>query len=142
VLVRGEYNGVLEADRHYIPLEPDFSNLDEVLETMRRDDRRAAIAEAAFEDVVGGGRWTYRGFVAEVEAVAPARESGAAPAPARAFAAARLQDRLAWAWVAVLMRVLMPVWLKALASIPGPVARPLKRIAMARAQRRAAAAVR
>ncbi|MBX5441225.1 MAG: hypothetical protein IRZ32_06820 [Solirubrobacteraceae bacterium] len=137
VLVRGEYNGVLEADRHYIPLEPDFSNLDEVLETMRRDDRRAEIVEAAFEDVVRSGRWTYRGFVREVEAVAPP-DGGAATAPARVFAIARWQDRACWWWVAFLMRVIMPVWLKALASIPGPVARPLKRFAMARAQRRAA----
>jgi hypothetical protein len=137
VLVRGEYNGVLEADRHYIPLEPDFSNLDEVLETLKRDDRRAAIAEAAFEDVVRGGRWTYRGFVREVEAVAPRDPS---PADQRALAVARTQDRLSWAYVAVLMRVVMPVWLKALASIPGPIARPLKRFAMARAQRRAAQA--
>jgi hypothetical protein len=135
VLVRGDYNGVLEADRHYLALEPDFSNLDEVLETMRRDDRRAAIADAAFEDVVRGGRWTYRGFVADVEAVAP---GGGGAGPDRAFAAARLQDRATWAYVAVVMRVVMPVWLKALASIPGPIARPLKRFAMARAQRRAA----
>lgn len=134
VLIRGDYNGVLEADRHYIALEPDFSNLDEVLETMRRDDRRAAIAEAAFEDVVRGGRWSYRGFVADVEEVAPADGS---PANARAFTLARWQDRASWWYVAVLMRVAMPLWLRALASIPGPIARPLKRFAMARAQRRA-----
>jgi hypothetical protein len=132
--VRGEYNGVLQADRHYIALEPDFSNLDEVLETMRRDDRRAQITQAAFADVVAGGRWTYRGFVAAVEAVAP----GGSPDNPRAFAVARWQDRASWWVVAVWMRVAMPIWLKALASIPGPVARPLKRFAMARAQRRAA----
>jgi hypothetical protein len=47
---------------------------------------------------------------------------------------------VSWWWVAFLMRVVMPVWLKALAAIPGPIARPLKRFAMARAQRRATAA--
>jgi hypothetical protein len=138
VLVRGDYNGVLAADRHYIPLEPDFSNLDDVLETLRRDDRRAAITQAAFEDVVQSGRWTYRGFVADVLSVL----DDAAPSPdnPRAFAAARVQDRVSWAYVAVLMRVVMPLWLRALAAIPAPVARPLKRFAMARAQRRAQAA--
>lgn len=136
VLIRGEYNGVLEADRHYLPLEPDFSNLDEVLETLRRDERRAAITEAAYEDVVRGGRWTYRGFVDDVLAVVP---PAAAPSPdnPRAFAVARWQDRASWWYVALLMRVVMPVWLRALAAIPGPVARPLKRFAMTRAQRRA-----
>jgi len=133
VLVRGAYNGVLEADKHYIPLEPDFSNLDEVLETMRRDDRRAAITEAAFRDVVESGRWTYRGFVRSVEAVAPADGS---PVNTRALRAAAWQDRASWWYVAFLMRVVMPVWLKLLASIPAPIARPLKKLAMARAQRK------
>jgi hypothetical protein len=137
VLVRGDYNGVLQADRHYIALEPDFSNLDEVLETMKRDDRRAEIAEAAFEDVVRGGRWTYRGFVESVEVVAP---SLGPAAPSRVLAIARTQDRVSWWYVAFLMRVVMPVWLRALAAIPGPISRPLKRFAMARAQRRATAA--
>jgi hypothetical protein len=53
------------------------------------------------------------------------------------LAVARWQDRVSWWYVAFLMRVVMPVWLKALASIPGPIARPLKKFAMARAQRKA-----
>ncbi len=134
VLVRGDYNGVLEADRHYIPLEPDFSNVDAVLETLRRDDRRHEIVEAAHRDVVASGRWTYRELVRAVEAVAPADP---APAPAGALRAAELSDRLSWAYVAVLVRVVMPVWLFALRSIPGPVARPLKRLVFARAQAKA-----
>ncbi len=83
VLVRGQYNGVLEADRHYLPLEPDFSNLDEVLETMRRDDRRAEITRTAYEDVVRGGRWTYRGLVVRRRgrrAAARRRAAGGSPA--------------------------------------------------------------
>lgn len=130
VLIRGDYNGVLVADRHYLPVEPDFSNLDEVLEEMRRDERRAEIVEAAHRDVVAGGRWTYARLVAEVEAVAPAR-AGNGVVPRRAA----LEDRLAWAYVAAFVRVAMPLWLALLAAIPGPVKRPLQKWAMRRGAR-------
>jgi hypothetical protein len=35
VLVRGEYGGLLRPDEHYLPIERDFSNLDEVLERLK-----------------------------------------------------------------------------------------------------------
>ncbi len=70
ILIEGEYNGVLEANRHYLPLRADLSNLDEVLETVRRDDRRNAIVEAAYADVVASGAYSYRRFVEELERVA------------------------------------------------------------------------
>jgi hypothetical protein len=131
VLVRGAYDGVLEAGRHYIALEPDLSNLGDVLDELRRDERRAEIVENAHRDVVASGRWTYRDFVASVLAVVPS------PAGAPVPAVARVQDRLAWTWVALHQRVIMRAWLAALAAIPGPVKRPLQKLAMARAQRAA-----
>ena len=43
ILVEGRYSGVLEPERHYLPVRRDFSNLDEVLERARdRDATRAA----------------------------------------------------------------------------------------------------
>ncbi|HKF80031.1 MAG TPA: hypothetical protein VKB17_04330 [Thermoleophilaceae bacterium] len=80
VLVEGDYNGVLEAGRHYIPLRRDLGNLDEVLETVKRDDRRQVIVEAAYRDVVASGAYTYERFVSEVEAAALGGR-GAAPPP-------------------------------------------------------------
>lgn len=70
MLLRGQYDGVLQVDLHHIALEPDFSNVGEVPGTLRRDDPRA-ITQAASDDVVMGGGWTYRDFVQTVEAVAP-----------------------------------------------------------------------
>jgi len=63
VLVEGEYNGILKAGVHYISLKPDFSNLDEVLETITRDDRRKEITDNAYRDVVESGLYSYHGFV-------------------------------------------------------------------------------
>ena len=75
VLIEGDYNGVLQAGRHYISVKRDFSNIDEVLEIVRRDEARAAIVEAAYQDVVASGRYTYRGFarfiIAEAEKIRP-----------------------------------------------------------------------
>jgi hypothetical protein len=75
VLIEGDYNGVLQAGRHYIPVKRDFSNINEVLEIVRQDEARAAIVEAAYQDVVASGRYTYHDFaefiIAEAEKIRP-----------------------------------------------------------------------
>lgn len=67
ILVEGDYNGILEPDVHYLPLRPDLSNLDEVLDEVSADDRRAEIVERAWRDVAASGRYTYAHMVREVE---------------------------------------------------------------------------
>jgi hypothetical protein len=69
VLVEGHYDGILEPDRHYIPLRRDFSNLDEVLEKVR--DRRLVeeVATRAYREIHLAGRYTYRTLAGELEAV-------------------------------------------------------------------------
>jgi hypothetical protein len=62
ILIEGAYNGVLAAGRHYIPLRRDFSNLDDVLTIVNRDDQRQQIVETAYRDIVESGRYTYRRF--------------------------------------------------------------------------------
>jgi hypothetical protein len=107
VLVEGRYNGILEAGRHYVAVKPDFSNLEEVLDEITRGERRAEIVNAAYEDVVASGRYTYQAFVEHLErecglpaARAAARSGALAPA---VHAAARATDRISWLgvrWVA------------------------------------------
>ncbi len=70
LLVRGEYNGILEPERHYVELEPDLSNLDAALERVRTGDGLDDMIEASYRDVVASGRFTYESFVAEVEITA------------------------------------------------------------------------
>jgi hypothetical protein len=79
ILVEGDYNGILKPEEHYIPLREDLSNLDQVLDQVERDDRRAEITERAYRDVVASGRYTYEGFVTEVITAA----LGEMPAPRR-----------------------------------------------------------
>lgn len=65
VLVRGEY-GPLEPDRHYIPIEPDFSNVEAVVARLRDHDRAQRIADDCFALVTSAEELHYRHAAKEV----------------------------------------------------------------------------
>ena len=58
ILVEGRYSGVLEPERHYLPVQPDLSDLDEALERVKDPALTERLASQAFEDVYRGGSWT------------------------------------------------------------------------------------
>lgn len=89
VLVEGHYGGTLEPGTHYIELKRDFSNLDEVLATMKEDSARAEMVERAYQDVIASGRWTYRAFA---ELVFGEALAGISPSNQ----AARVPNQSAW----------------------------------------------
>ncbi|HEY4712280.1 MAG TPA: hypothetical protein VIH69_06365, partial [Dehalococcoidia bacterium] len=62
VLVDGDYDGVLAPGKHYIELKRDFSNLDEVLDVIARDELRGEITARAWQDIVESGKYNYKGF--------------------------------------------------------------------------------
>ena len=57
IMFRGRFNDIFHADEHYLALEPDFSNIDEVLAAFRDPARRQQVANAAFDLVQA--RHTY-----------------------------------------------------------------------------------
>ena len=57
IMFRGRFNDIFHADEHYLALEPDFSNIDEVLAAFRDPVRRQQVANAAFDLVQA--RHTY-----------------------------------------------------------------------------------
>jgi hypothetical protein len=59
ILVKGRYSGVLWPGRHYLALERDFSNLDEVLESSRDTALLTEIAERTYEEIYLSGNYTY-----------------------------------------------------------------------------------
>ncbi len=83
VLVEGTYDGVLEPERHYIPLRRDFSNVDEVLEQVRDSTLVRSIADRAYDEILLPRAHTYR-RVAEV--VENAMDRSVAPTSLRAAA--------------------------------------------------------
>lgn len=126
VLTRGEYAGVLEPWRHYIPLEPDFSNADDVARLLKDDDRLQEMADRAYDEIVASGRYGMRQFVAGVDraiALAQRRFSGASWAGPHPPAARRPAWktpvpilRCAIAWRFVRYRFSRPVLQKAWAN--------------------------
>lgn len=64
ILYEGEYDGVLEAGKHYIALRHDHANLDDVLDTVGDEAVRQRIVEAAYRDIVASGKYTYARFAA------------------------------------------------------------------------------
>ena len=63
VLVEGYYDGVLAPGKHYIELKRDFSNIDEVLDIILKDELREEITIRAWQDIVESGKYSYRQFV-------------------------------------------------------------------------------
>jgi len=104
VLIRGEYSGVLEADRHYLALEPDYRNLDDVVSLLRSPDHCRQVADQAYEDVVASGKWSYREFVrGTLDSVLAARTTPQVRSGRLSHAIARRDDpvwrrRLALRW--------------------------------------------
>ena len=59
----GDYSGVIRPWDHYIPLERDFSNLDEVVARVRDTKFLEALTARAYQDVIASGRYSMATFV-------------------------------------------------------------------------------
>ena len=90
----GWYSGIAEEGRHYLRLERDFSNFEEVAGRLRDSDGLQDLAERAHRDLVASGDFSYSvltgHFDAVVDELAPAR---AASIPA-GYLAGSLQARV------------------------------------------------
>lgn len=91
VLYEGHYSGAMEPMVHYIPLRKDFSNLEQVLQRLSDPALRRELTENAYRDLIASGRYSYAGFVAEVDRVL--RDAGLQPA-ANAEAPGRIERAL------------------------------------------------
>ncbi len=60
VLFRGRYSDAIEPDAHYIPLELDFSNADEVLRRLEDLPALEAMSRRAYEHLVESGNFGYK----------------------------------------------------------------------------------
>lgn len=69
VLFEGNYSGVLEPEKHYLPLKKDYSNFDAIAAKLEDVPFLEALVRRAREDILESGRYGYRAFVALVESV-------------------------------------------------------------------------
>jgi hypothetical protein len=69
----GRYSDAIEPWVHYIPLEKDFSNFDDVVSAVRDDAALERMAAHAHSDLVASGRYSLQTFVREFDGEIEAR---------------------------------------------------------------------
>lgn len=62
ILVEGNYDHILEPNRHYIAIKKDFSNLDEVIGKIKDDKYITEITELAYNEIYLSGKYSYKTF--------------------------------------------------------------------------------
>ncbi len=60
ILVEGDYNGILKAGEHYIPVKKDMSNIDEAVRMLGDETLRRRIAETAYDFALGSHTYSHR----------------------------------------------------------------------------------
>lgn len=63
VLFEGEYSGILQPWRHFIPLKKDFSNLEQVVSKIKDNHFLQEMADRTYEEVANNPRYSYKTFV-------------------------------------------------------------------------------
>jgi hypothetical protein len=76
VMFRGAYDGIVRPWEHYVPLEKDFSNLDEVVDAIRDDAVLTRLIDQSHEELIRSGRYAASSFVARFDQELAARASG------------------------------------------------------------------
>ena len=126
ILVEGDYNGILQPGLHYLELKKDFSNIDDLLEVIKSDTRRAEITARAYRDIVASGRYTFANFVTYVlqQALGPERYSRKEPPSVLKIIVIHRwmvwMDRLSWFKAAIytwIKNLIPDVWLTRLRDL-------------------------
>jgi hypothetical protein len=60
ILIDGKYNGILEADKHYIGVKKDLSNIEDVIQKFKDEAYRNLIANQAYEHVIAEHTYQIR----------------------------------------------------------------------------------
>lgn len=69
ILYPGDYSGILVPGRHYVPLLPDHSNIDEVVAILRSPDRAGEIIDNAYNEIARARTWTSAAFIEHFDRV-------------------------------------------------------------------------
>jgi len=60
MLLKGHYNGILEADRHYIAINKDLTNINEAIERFRDESYRTQMVEETYDYVLSQHTYAHR----------------------------------------------------------------------------------
>ncbi len=59
IAFRGDYSGILQADKHYIVLERDMSNIADVIKKIQDDDYITQLTQRAYQDIVLSDKYSF-----------------------------------------------------------------------------------
>lgn len=132
ILYPGSYSNILEPWRHYVPLDRDHGNMDEVVDVLRDPERAGAIIDRAHREIAHNPAYTFRAMVEEfdddlVRALRdqPALRIGARPLTAREITALeeRIERHARWErkWHAIDLKVRRAVYVTIVTLLPRPV---------------------
>lgn len=109
ILFPGDYSGILEPWRHYIPLEKDFSNMDEVVEKLRDDTFLQELTDRAYQEVAASGRYSYATLIRQFDEVVSRHATGrVGPVEPRHVGGLQLRTRHLRYGLARVERLLLP----------------------------------
>lgn len=60
IMLRGRFNDILEADRHYISIDPDFANVEEAMIRFKDADERQRVVDEAYSLAIGSHTYAHR----------------------------------------------------------------------------------
>lgn len=63
IMYEGSYSGVLNAGEHYVKLERDHSNMEEVVAILKDHGRAQEIISHTYQDVACSGKWSLKSFI-------------------------------------------------------------------------------
>ncbi len=66
-MLRGSYSGVLDPVEHYVPIETDYSNIDQVIDRIQDLPAMQAMADRTYDHVIGNPANHYAGFIARID---------------------------------------------------------------------------
>lgn len=69
VLYEGEYSGILIPNRHYIVLKKDFSNIQEVIKSIKNDDFLQAMADLTYQEIALNPKYSYKFFIENIDKI-------------------------------------------------------------------------
>jgi hypothetical protein len=69
IFYEGHYSGILKPWRHYVPLQRDHSNMDEVVGVLRDEARAQEIVDTAYREIALNPAYTFRALVERVDAI-------------------------------------------------------------------------
>jgi len=110
VLYEGDYSGVLQPHRHFVPLRKDFANFPEVLKALKDDDYLQQMVDRTYEEIACNPTYSYRGFASSFdEVVAREHANRCAARPMGSYTPARYRLQIALSPLYMTQRILSSV---------------------------------